>query len=317
MLQDLWIGTVNVIQPLNLLGVTAGVFLGIIFGVIPGLNAATAVALIIPFAFSMKPEFAFLMMIGAYCGAMFGGAIPAILFRVPGTPTSIMSILDGHELAKKGRGGEAIAMANIAGVIGGLFSTLVLVLAAPALAKVALTFGPPEYFALAVFGISAITSLGTGNQLRSLISCVLGLLFVTIGIDPVTGVERFTFGMKELVTGIDFIPAIIGLFGVSEVLLQAEKYVPSILRTGEKISMKMPRFLELWRMKFTLLLGSLIGTFIGILPGEGGTVASVLAYNEARRWSKTPERFGTGIMEGVVAPECADNASTGGAWCLR
>lgn len=310
---DFWVGTLHVLQPLNFCGLTFGVFLGILFGVIPGLNAATAIVLIIPFSFTMPPELAFLMMIGAYCGAMFGGSIPAILFNVPGTPTSIMTMLDGHQLAKKGRGAEAISVANIAGVIGGLLSALVLVLMAPALAKIALKFGAPEYFALAIFGISAITSLGAGNQLRSLVSCALGLIVVTIGIDPVTGVERFTFGIGELTSGVDFITAMIGLFGISEVLIQAEKRNPSILLAQEKIKMKLPRLIELWRMKGTLLFSSLIGIAIGILPGEGGTVAAVLAYNETKRWSKHPEKFGTGIMEGVAAPECADNASTGGA----
>jgi len=311
-LENLIAGFWTVVQPYNLIGVSGGVLLGFIFGVLPGLNSATAVALIIPFAFSLWPEFSFLIMIGAYCGSMFGGAVPAILFNIPGDSPAIMTCLDGHPMAKQGKAAEAIGQANISGVIGGLISCVVLIVLAPILASVALKFGPAEYFAVALFGISAITSLGTGNQIKALMVCMIGLFISMIGIDPVTGVERFTFGVSSLTSGVNFGAAIIGLYGVAEVLSTTQSGLPKISDAEKKIARKLPPFSEIWALRRSIGIGSAVGIMVGLML-EGGTIGAIIAYNEAKRWSKKPWMFGKGNPEGVVAPEAAVASSTGGA----
>lgn len=297
----------------NLIGLICGSIMGILFGSIPGLSSMTAVALLLPFTYVMGVELALVTMVGVYVGAMYGGSIPAILFRTPGTSSSIMTSLDGYPLAQQGRAGEVLAVSAIGGGFGTFMSGVILLFLAPQLARIALAFGPPEYFALAVLAFSVISNIGGRNQAKALIAASMGLLVAMIGLDPLTGLERFTFGSRALLTGIDPIPALIGLFAVSEVLDQAAKYRHGTKPAIEKVSTKIPPFREFWRMKWVFGLATVIGTWIGILPGEGGTVACVMSYNEARRWSKHPEQFGAGSLEGVAAAETADNAVVGGA----
>ena len=311
---QLWMGLTTVLEPVNFVGLLFGTMLGIIFGAIPGLNSITAVILVLPFCFGMDPNLAFIILTTAYCGALYAGSIPAILFKTPGTSAAIMTVMDGYPAAQKGRAGEALATAAIASATGGFVSAIILILLGPSLADIALTFAPPEYFAVAVFGLSAITSLGTKNQVKSLISMFLGILIATVGIDTVTGMERFTFGNAELMSGFELVPVVTGLFALSEVLRQAQFHWGGGSSTAAfKVSAKMPPWSELWRLKGTIARGTAIGTLIGGLPGEGATVAVVLAYNEERRWSKHPEKFGTGVLEGIAAPESANNAVSGGA----
>lgn len=312
MIDNLLLGAAAVAEPANLLGIVAGLLLGIVFGAIPGLNSITAVVMIMPFTYGMDPIPAFLALVGSYCGAMYGGSIPAILFRTPGTSAAVVTTIDGYELAKKGKAGEALAVSAVGSSFGGFFSVLVLILMAPLLAEVALAFGPPEYFALAVFGLSIITSVGTKNQIKALIAMLGGVLVATVGVDPLNGMERFTFGSSDLMSGVDFVPALTGLFAVSEILRQVQLRWGSI-DVAQEVSVKMPPLAEILRMRVSALRAALIGTVIGILPGEGATVACVLAYNEERRWSDHPEQFGKGALEGIIAPETANNAVTGGA----
>lgn len=312
MIDNLLLGAAAVAEPANLVGIVAGLVLGIVFGAIPGLNSITAVVMIMPFTYGMDPVPAFLALVTSYCGAMYGGSIPAILFRTPGTSAAIVTSIDGYELARKGKAGEALAVSAVGSSFGGFFSVLILILLAPVLADVALAFGPPEYFALAVFGMSIITSIGTKNQVKALIAMLGGVLVATVGVDPLNGMERFTFGSSELMNGVDFVPALTGLFAISEVLRQVQLRWGSV-NVIRQVSVKMPPLGQIFRMRISALRAAVIGTVIGLLPGEGATVACVLAYNEERRWSDHPDEFGKGALEGIMAPETANNAVTGGS----
>lgn len=302
------------VHPLNWLLLLFGTVWGILFGCIPGLTGIVGVALLIPFTFTLGPVEGLLMLGAVYCGSTFGGSISAILFNTPGAPEAACTTLDGYPMARQGFAGKAIGYALMASAVGGLFGTFVLILMAPPLAEIALEFGPPEYFALAVLGITAIASIGTKSVFKSLLAGMIGLGLATVGMDPLTSTARFNFGSDMLLTGISFIPAIIGLFALAEVLKRSgERQKGQILDTGGKVRTELPTLKELWQLKFALLRSSIIGTLIGILPGVGATTASFIGYSEAVRWSKHPERFGTGIPEGIVSPEAANNGAVGGS----
>lgn len=307
----LLIGIQQIFQPDNFLAVLTGVLSGMIIGALPGLSATMGAALVVPFTFFMEPIPAIGMLSALYCGATYGGSISAILVNTPGTPAAAVTTLDGYEMAKKGQAGKALGTAVIASGIGGLFSVIVLILIAPQIADLALQFADPEYFSLALFGISMVVNISSGNELKNLIGGLIGLFLATVGMDALTGFSRFTFGSVSMSSGINFIPVMIGLFAAAEIFTQAESYVKT--ETNTAISDLLPSFKELWPLKWSIFRSAIIGTFIGILPAEGGTVASFISYNEAKRWSKHPEKFGTGIIEGVAAPETANNAATGGA----
>ncbi len=285
---------------------------GVVVGALPGLNATTGAALLLPFTITMEPVAAIAVLAAIYCSATFAGAITAILINTPGTSASATTCLDGYPLAQRGEAGRALGMAVVSSTFGGVFSIIVLMLAAPLLARAAYNFAPPEYFALTVFGLSMLASIGGGSPVRNLIAGAFGVLLATVGIDLMTSVERFTFGWSELTDGIGFVPVMIGVFGISELLVQAS----NLHVRHERITMKAIRlpdredYRRVWK---TILRSSGIGTFIGILPAEGATVASMIGYNEARRWSRTPEEFGKGAIEGVAGSEAANNSATGGA----
>jgi len=305
-------GIKTIFQPYNFLITLFGTSMGILFGALPGINASMGVALLLPLTYGMSPIAALSMLLGIYCGAIYGGTITAILINTPGTTAAACTTLDGNKLAQQGKAGKALGMAAIASYIGGTISVIVLILLAPILAKVALSFGPPEYFALAVFGLSIITSLAGDNLIKGLMSGTLGLMLGTVGLDLIDGSARYTFGQISLYDGISFIPVLIGLFAVSQVLINSES--PESLKFGDtKILGLLPNFQELKSVMPTILRSSAIGSFIGILPGAGATISAFICYNEAKRWSKQPEKFGTGILEGVAAPEAGNNAATGGA----
>ncbi len=285
---------------------------GVIIGALPGLNATTGAALLLPFTLTMEPVAAIAILTAIYCSATFAGAITAILINTPGTSASATTCLDGYPLAQRGEAGRALGLAVVSSTIGGILSVICLMIAAPLLSRAAYSFAPPEYFALTVFGLSMLATIGDGAPVKNLISGAFGVLLATIGVDLLTSVERFTFDVPELTDGISFVPVMIGVFGISELLAQTS----ALHLTREQISMKTIRlpsradYKKVWK---TILRSSGIGTFIGILPAEGATVASMIGYNEAKRWSKTPEEFGKGAVEGIAGSEAANNAATGGA----
>lgn len=291
--------------------IVLGVFGGIILGALPGLTATMGVALLVPMTFGMTPVAGLSMLMGIYVGGIYGGCISAILLKTPGTPASAATCLDGHPMAQKGMAGKALGMATGASCFGGLVSAVVLITLAPKLAKLALLFGPAEYFALALFGLTIIATLSADILKGLLIGCV-GMLLSTVGADPISGFNRFTFGIPNLAGGIAFIPALIGLFAIAEVFSQLESLHEEKVQTTQ-VSNIFPTWAE-WRLCFrTLCKSSIIGTIIGIIPGTGTNIAAWLSYNEAKRSSKTPEKFGTGYIEGVAATESSNNAVCGGA----
>ncbi|MBO6759018.1 MAG: tripartite tricarboxylate transporter permease [Roseibium sp.] len=285
---------------------------GVVIGALPGLNATTGAALLLPFTLTMEPVAAIATLTAIYCSATFAGAITAILINTPGTSASATTCLDGYPLALRGEAGRALGMAVVASTFGGIFSIVCLMIAAPLLARAAYNFAPPEYFALTVFGLSMLATIGDGSPIKNLIAGALGVLLATIGVDLLTSVERFTFGMPELYEGISFVPVMIGVFGISELLVQATNLHLERKQITMK-AIKLPSRDDYRRVWKAILRSSGIGTFIGTLPAEGATVASMIGYNEAKRWSKTPEEFGKGAIEGIAGSEAANNSATGGA----
>ena len=295
-----------------LLLIVLATFGGILVGALPGLNATNGVALLLPFTITMEPIAAIAVLTTIYCAATFAGAITAILINTPGTSASATTCLDGYPLAQRGEAGRALGMAAVSSTIGGIISVLCLMAAAPLLAEAAYKFAPPEYFALTVFGLSMLASIGEESSIKSIMSGAFGVLLATVGIDLLTTVERFTFGMNELTEGIGFVPVMIGVFGIAELLTQAGQL--GIVR--ERITLRaiqLPSKADYQKTWKAILRSSGIGTFIGILPAEGATIASMIGYNEAKRWSKTPEEFGKGSIEGIAGSEAANNSATGGA----
>jgi len=300
------------LSPYNLLTILLGTSLGIMAGAIPGISGTMALALAVPVTYAMDPYSAILLLVSLYGSSVYSGSISGILFRTPGAPEGVAATLDGHEMAKQGRAGEALGIDIFSSVMGGLFGGIALALIAPLLAKVALEFGSAEYFAIAVLGLSVVSSFGTKNEMKAIIAALIGLFVACIGIDKITGFNRFTFGTTSLMGGVSFIPVIIGLFAVAEVvhrIVKSEK----IEKVKTKTMAKLPSLKVINALKGLLLRSATIGTFIGILPGVGGTAASFVSYSEAVRWSKTPEKFGTGMPEGIASAEAANNAAASGA----
>ena len=285
---------------------------GVVIGALPGLGATTGAALLLPFTLTMDPVPTIAVLTTIYVSATFAGAITAILINTPGTSAAAATCLDGFPLAQRGEAGRALGIAVVASTIGGIFSVVVLSIAAPLLARVAYEFRPPEYFALTVFGLSMLASISEGGAVKNLMGGLFGVWLATIGADASTGVERFMFGNYELYEGLNFIPVLVGLFAISELLVQST----TLKFAMEHIAMRavqlpsMADYRKIWR---TVLRSCGIGTFIGILPAEGATVASMIGYAEAKRWSRTPEEFGKGAVEGIAGAETANNAATGGA----
>lgn len=313
MLSDITAGFLNAVMPINILAMVISVSVGIIIGALPGLSAAMGVALIIPITFGMPASTGLIVLAGIYCGAIFGGSISAILIHTPGTPASAGTAIDGYQLTLKGKAGKALGTACIASFAGGLLSCISLYFFSPTLAKLAMAFGSPEYFWLSIFGLTIIAGVSTGSMLKGLISGGLGLLLSTIGMDPMNGVFRFTFGQTSLYEGLPFTATLIGLFSMSQVLLLADH---KIRKAGELIEFDDRVLLsgkELKQITPTVIRSWLIGNIIGILPGAGASIASFMGYNEARRASKHKEEFGQGSIEGIAGSEAANNAVTGGS----
>jgi len=305
----------TVLKPDVLFPLLLSMFFGIFVGAIPGLTATMAVALIIPLTYYMKPIAGLAMVLGVSFTAIFAGDIPATFLRIPGTPASGAAILDGFELNKKGKGSLALMLDLLCSALGGLIGVTILITVSPPLAKFALKFTHFEYFWLGIFGLSMAAVLSRGNTVKGLMSATLGLLISTIGIDVTTGYPRFTFGVTDLMDGVGFIPAMIGLFGLSAVFKRVtEKSQLQLSAVSEVVKPNLKEtFKHIWKHKFTLIRGALIGTFIGALPGAGADVAAWVSYGVEKNVSKD-EELGTGSIRGVIAPTSANNAAIGGTW---
>lgn len=296
----------------TLLVMVVGCILGILGGAMPGISPSTAVALLVPFSYSMDARLALILLVCIYQGANYGGSITAVLINTPGTPAAAATCFDGYPLTQQGKAGKGLGTALLASCIGGAFGALILIFFCVPLARAALKFSPAAYFGLAIFGLATIASMGGGNVVKSIVAVLLGLLITTIGLDPISGAYRFTLGSDMLYDGFAIIPALMGLFAVSVVFEKVEKWT-GLDRTMDKIDNKLLSFEELWKIKGCILQSSIIGTIIGIFPGAGGTIASFVSYDVARRTSKEPEKFGKGALEGVAASEAANSSSVGGA----
>ena len=305
-------GVMVVLTPSNLLLVAGGVFLGIVVGAIPGLTATLAISLLIPITFTMDPIPALVLLLGIYCGGIYGGSITAILINAPGTPGAAATLLDGHPMAKNGRAGEALGIATLGSALGGMLSALILIFAAQKIAFISLEFSGQEYFAISFFGLSIICSLSK-DIIKGLIAGLFGFAMSFVGVDSITGVMRYTFGTVRLMSGVSMIPVIIGLFAVTEIINLIEDGIDREKVEIRKINRLLPPKKVMIRLIPTFIRSSIIGTLVGILPGAGANIAAFVAYNETKRVSKTPELFGTGIEEGVAASETSNNAVTGGA----
>ena len=314
MYSDLLQALPNVLEWTNFAAVIIGVIAGIVVGAMPGLSATMAISVLVPFTFGLEPLVALGLMAGIYNGAMYGGAIPAVLLRIPGTPAAVATTFDGYPMAQKGEGGFALQVAVISSAIGGIASAFALMLLAPPLSKVTLLFGPSEVFWVAVFGLASIIFLLGGNPVKGLISAFFGVFVSVIGSDPIYGNDRFTFGQLEILDGIHIVILLVGLYALPPVVDLLE----TPLKTGvdnsklgtESIWKALPRMKGYWK---TWLRGSAIGIWIGILPGAGGSMAAFMSYNEARRSSTNPDVWGKGEPEGVAAAEVANNADTASA----
>jgi len=289
-----------------------GVLIGIIFGSLPGLTATMTIAVFISFTFGIDATLSFAFLLGLYTGAVYGGSVAAILINIPGTPNAIATGLDGYPLCQKGKAGQAIGIATVSSAIGGILSVFVLAIAAPMVASVALKFSAQEYVGITLIGLSIIAIISTGSMLKGLIGGLLGLVIGVIGMDPITNFPRFLFGQPELIEGVSSIPVMIGLYGISEMLMQISEEEHGVV-IDQAVKDIIPSFSDIKRLLPTITRSSIIGVIIGAIPAAGGSIAALVAYGQEKRFSKHPELLGTGIIDGIAAPEAANNASTGGA----
>ncbi len=313
LLNYLSIGFSVALQPVNLFYCFVGVFIGTLIGVLPGIGPVGAMSLLLPTTFKATPEAAIIMLAGIYYGAMYGGSTTSILVNIPGEAASVVTCLDGYQMARKGRAGPALGMAACGSFIAGTLSIVGLMLLAPPLSQFAIKFGPPEYFTLMVLGLTILIYLAHGSMPKALLMAAFGVVLGLIGLDSINARPRFTFEKMELMDGVGLVPIVMGLFGVSEVLLNLEQAIRREIFEA-KIRGLMPTAKD-WRdSRGALVRGSLIGFFLGILPGGGAVISSFISYAIEKRFSKHPEQFGKGAIEGVAGPESANNAATGGAF---
>ena len=309
----LWAGLQNLLGIKPVLVVAAGVVVGILGGAMPGVSPSMAVAILLPFTFGMSPTMGMVMLCAIYLASNYGGSITAVMINTPGTPSAVVAAFDGYPLAKNGRPGYGLGVSLVASVWGGFVGIIILILFSAPLAKVALKFWPAEYFSLALMGLSTVSSMAGKRWVESLMAVLLGLLLNTIGLDHVNGVNRFTFDILNLFDGFSFVPALIGLFALSEVFQNVEENDYSAYKTvTDKVSV-WPSVREYLSLKWSILRSGVLGTLIGIFPGAGGTIASFIAYDVEKRLSKHPEQFGQGALEGVAAAEASNSSSVGGA----
>ena len=301
------------LQPINLLYCFIGVFIGTLVGVLPGIGPVSAMSLLLPVTLSGTPEAGIIMMAGIYYGSMYGGSTTSILVNIPGEAASVVTCLDGHAMAKQGRAGPALGIAALSSFAAGTFALIALMLVAPALARVAIAFGPPEYFSLMVLGLTVLSFLSQGSMAKSLLMAAVGIVLGLIGIDQITAQPRLTFDRLELLDGLGLVPIVMGLFGVAEILSNLEKELKREVIKA-RIGGLWPSLADWAESKWAIVRGTLLGFFLGILPGGGAVIASFASYAIERKVSKHPERFGKGAIEGVAGPEAANNAAAGGAF---
>ncbi|PYO01160.1 MAG: transporter [Candidatus Rokuibacteriota bacterium] len=313
-LQGVLYGFQVALQPVNLLYCFVGVFIGTLVGVLPGLGPAAAIALLLPSTFAVTPVAAIIMLAGIYYGAMYGGSTTSILVNIPGEAASVVTCLDGHAMARQGRAGAALGISAFGSFIAGTLSVIILTFLAPLLAKVTLSFGPPEYFALMILGLTLLTYFARESMVKALMMAAVGLLCGTVGQDTISGRFRFAFGIRTLEDGLGLVPVIMGLFGISEVLLNLEQRAEATEVFAAPTRGLMPTREDWRRSTVPILRGSVLGFFLGVLPGAGAIIASFVSYAVEKRASKHPERFGTGMIEGVAGPEAANNAAAGGGF---
>lgn len=299
-------------SPTNLLFALIGVTLGMVVGALPGINPSGGVALLLPVGAALEPTTAIIMLAATYYGAAYGGTLTAVMMNIPGDSSNVMTTLDGYAMARKGQAGKALGIAAIGSFIAGTLSVVALMVAGPPLADWAVRFGPPEFFALTLLGLTLLTALSGGSQVKAALMGVLGLLIGTVGLDPILGQQRFSFGNINLLNGVDFLVVIIGLFGIAEVAdLMAHRLHSTPIK--DKVRNLLPNREDWRRSRAPIARGSLVGFIAGILPGSGGTLASLLSYSVETKVGKRRDKLGTGIIEGVAAPESANNAAATGA----
>jgi len=311
--QSLLYGFQIALQPVHLIYCFFGVLIGTLVGVLPGLGPASAMAILLPATFKVTPVASFIMLAGIYYGAMYGGSTTSILVNIPGEAASVVTCLDGHQMALKGRAGPALGIVAFGSFIAGTIAVIALSFVGPPLAGIALKFAPPEYFSMMVVGILLLTYLSSGSMLKSLMMAGLGLILSNIGMDTISGEYRFTYNLRILLDGIGIVPTVMGLFGISEVLVNLETEIKrDILKT--RVTHLLPTVRD-WKDSIgSILRGSVLGFFLGILPGGGAVIASFASYAIEKRVSKHPEEFGKGAIQGVAGPEAANNAAAGGAF---
>ena len=312
MLESIMLGFSNVMQPVNLLICLGGLFIGVLFGALPGFSATMAVAIFVPFTYVLEPGPALLLLSALYCGGVYGGSIPAVLVGIPGTPASAPTAWEGKALVKKGEGGRALSLVTVASCFGGFVSSVALLICAPLLAKIAKMVGQPEQMFVAVFGLSVVVMLSQDNLFKGCMVAIVTLLIATFGQDPVEGFPRFTYGFSELTGGFSVVPVLIGLFSLPEVFKMLEDPFGKMAESGKVGSMKL-KLTDITENMFNALRSTIWGVVIGIIPAAGPDIAAFLCYNEARKASKHPEEFGNGSAEGIVAAEAGNNGVTGGS----
>lgn len=299
-------------NPIVWLSLFAGTFIGTLFGALPGLTATMTIAVFVPFSYGMDMVISFAFLLGLYKGAVYGGSIAAIIANIPGTPSAIATGIDGYVMCKEGEAGKAIGIATIASALGGMFSVFVLAIFAPVVANFALDFSAQEFASIALLGISIIAFISPGNLVKGLISGILGLMIGIVGLDAITAHPRFLFGRPELTEGVNIIPVMIGVYGLAEMFIQImEKREAE--KTAQELKGIIPKIPEILRLWATYIRCSIIGVFVGAIPGAGGSIAGLVAYGQEKRFSCTGGEMGSGCLQGVAAPEAANNASTGGA----
>jgi putative tricarboxylic transport membrane protein len=312
-LNNVLLGFSIVLQPNNLFFCFIGCVLGTLVGVLPGIGPIAAISLLLSTTFTMPPVTGLVMLAGIFYGAMYGGSTTSILVNIPGESASVVTTLDGYQMARQGRAGPALGISAIGSFIAGTFSVIMLMFCAPLLGKAALGMGPPEYFALMVLGLTTLTYFSKGSTLKALIMGIAGLFVACIGMDQISGDQRFTYGSTTLMDGIGLVPVSVGMFGIAEVLTNVEVILKqNVFET--KIRNIWPSWKDWTKSRWAILRGSVIGFFIGILPGPSATLATFASYALEKRVSKYPEKFGTGIIEGIAGPESANNSAVGGAF---
>lgn len=298
-------------DPLTVVMVFLGVLAGVFVGALPGLTATTGCALLLPFTFGHEPLQGILILVGVFCGGIYGGSLSAILLRTPGTPAAAATMLDGFPMSERGEAGRAIGLATMASFVGGTVGAIIMTLLAPKLAAFGLAFGPPEYFALTLFGIAMIVAVSGDSLVKGILAASIGMWITTIGFDPIAAKSRYTFGFRELLGGIELIPILVGMFGVTQVFLRSEQLLN--IKRGARERSYLPKIADVISTQVTAVKSAIIGVFVGSVPGAGCDIAAFAAYSELKRSNSSDGEIGNGSPKGIVAPEAANNAATTGA----